>query len=90
MGSAAGNFKPFRGAARGINPATDRSIPASQDSLHGPCQRIYGNPAANTGYSWGPAATRALPSSLSVKSAKFFIKRWARSTALGSHSLASA
>ena len=41
-------------------------------------------------YSWGPAATRALPSSLPVYLVKFFWKRSARSFALVSHSAASA
>ncbi|MNG15684.1 hypothetical protein D3C84_995290 [compost metagenome] len=41
-------------------------------------------------YSWGPAATRRLPSSVSVKRSKFLMKRSARSTALASHSAWSA
>ena len=41
-------------------------------------------------YSWGPAATRALPSSLPVYLTKFFWKRAARSSAFAFHSDASA
>ena len=41
-------------------------------------------------YSWGPAATRALPSSLPVYFSKFLMKRADRSLALVSHSAASA
>lgn len=41
-------------------------------------------------YSWGPAATRALPASLPVYLSKFFTKREARSLALVSHSVGSA
>ena len=39
-------------------------------------------------YSWGPAATRALPSSLPVYLVKFLMKRADRSLALVSHSSA--
>lgn len=40
-------------------------------------------------FTFGPAATRLLPSSLPVNFVKFFTKRFARSSALVSHSLAS-
>ena len=39
-------------------------------------------------YSWGPAATRALPASLVVYLAKFLMKRAAKSLAFSSHSAA--
>ena len=41
-------------------------------------------------YSWGPAATRALPASLSSYLTKFLMKRLARSLAFSSHCAASA
>ena len=44
----------------------------------------------NQTYSWGPAATRALPSSLPVYLVKFFWKRAARSFAFSSQTEASA
>ncbi len=41
-------------------------------------------------YSWGPAATRALPASLPVYLTKFLMKRPARSSALAFHTATSA
>ena len=46
--------------------------------------------ARRVSYNCGPAATRRLPSSLSVKRSKFLMKRPARSAALASHSAWSA